>query len=122
MGLLIRLAVNALALWVATAIVPGLVFSGNWVNLLVVALVFGLVNALVRPILTMLTCPLVLLTLGFFTLVINALMLMLTGWLSNQMALGFSVEGFWPAFFGALVVSIVSVAATLFLGKKVEAA
>ena len=118
MGLIVRLVVNALALWVATAVVPGLGFSGTWVSMLGVALVFGLVNALVRPALTMLTCPLVLLTLGLFTLVINALMLMLTGWLSERMGLGFTVDGFWAAFLGAIVVSVVSVAATLMLGKK----
>jgi putative membrane protein len=84
----------------------------------VVAGVLALVNALVRPVLTMLTCPLVLLTLGFFTLVINALMLMLTGWLSGRLGLGFAVGGFLPAFWGALIISVVSVLATLFFGKK----
>jgi putative membrane protein len=118
MSLLWRLLVNAVAIWVAVRVVDGLTFTGTWMQMVVVAGVLALVNALVRPVLTMLTCPLVLLTLGFFTLVINALMLMLTGWLSGRLALGFEVGGFGPAFWGALIISIVSVLATLFFGKK----
>ena len=72
------------------------------------AAVFGLVNSLLRPLLTVLTCPLIVLTLGFFTLVINALMLMVTGWLAARWNLGFTVAGFWPAFWGGLVVGLVS--------------
>jgi len=118
MSLLWRLLVNALAIWVAVRVVDGLEFTGTWMQMGVVAGVLALVNALVRPVLTMLTCPLVLLTLGFFTLVINALMLMLTGWLSGRLGLGFTVGGFLPAFWGALIISVVSVLATLFFGKK----
>lgn len=118
MSLLWRLVVNAVAIWVAVRVVDGLDFTGTWIQMGVVAGVLALVNALVRPVLTMLTCPLVLLTLGLFTLVINALMLMLTGWLSTRLDLGFSVGGFWPAFWGALIISVVSVLATLFFGKK----
>lgn len=118
MSLLWRLLVNALAIWVAVRVVNGLEFTGTWMQMGVVAGVLALVNALVRPVLTMLTCPLVLLTLGFFTLVINALMLMLTGWLSGRLGLGFTVGGFLPAFWGALIISVVSVLATLFFGKK----
>jgi len=118
MSLLWRLLVNAVAIWVAVRVVDGLEFTGTWMQMGVVAGVLALVNALVRPVLTMLTCPLVLLTLGFFTLVINALMLMLTGWLSGRLGLGFAVGGFLPAFWGALIISVVSVLATLFFGKK----
>ena len=118
MSLLWRLVVNAVAIWVAVRVVDGLDFTGTVIQMGVVAGVLALVNALVRPVLTMLTCPLVLLTLGLFTLVINALMLMLTGWLSGRLDLGFSVAGFWPAFWGALIISFVSVVATLFFGKK----
>lgn len=118
MSLLWRLLVNAAAIWVAVRVVDGLEFTGTWMQMGVVAGVLALVNALVRPVLTMLTCPLVLLTLGFFTLVINALMLMLTGWLSGRLGLGFAVGGFLPAFWGALIISVVSVLATLFFGKK----
>ncbi len=73
-------------------------------QLLLVAAVFGIVNSLLRPLLTVLTCPLIVLTLGIFTLVINALMLLVTGWLSTRWDLGFTVSGFWPAFWGGLVV------------------
>ena len=119
--LLLRLIVNAIALFAATQIgIPGLRFDGDWKTIVVVAFIFGLVNALIRPLLTLLTCPLVLLTLGLFTLVINALMLALTGWLAEQAHLGFVVDGFWAAFVGALVVSIVSWALTLVVGGEHE--
>lgn len=109
MRFLLRLLVNAAALWIATQIVPGVRHSGPWTSLLLVALVFGLLNAIVRPILKLLTCPLILLTLGLFTFVINALMLWLTSAVSESFGLGFHVDGFIPAFLGALVVTVVSV-------------
>ncbi len=119
--LLLRLIINAIALFVATQVgIPGLRFDGDWKTIVVVALIFGLVNALIRPLLALLTCPLILLTLGLFTLVINALMLALTGWLAQQFNLGFIVDGFWAAFVGALVVSIVSWALTLVVGEERE--
>src|SRR4026208_1016175 len=99
---------NAAALWAAAALVPGLDFGGGPARLLLVAAVFGIVNSLLRPLLTVLTCPLIVLTLGLFTLVINALMLLVTGWLSARWNLGFAVAGFWPAFWGGLVVGLVS--------------
>ena len=83
-----------------------------------VAAVFGLVNSLLRPLLTVLTCPLIVLTLGIFTLVINALMLMVTGWLSTRWALGFTVAGFWPAFWGGLIIGIVSLILSLLFNPK----
>ncbi len=104
----IRLLVNAAALWVATQIVPGVTYSGGPVPFLGVALVFGIVNATLRPLMKILTFPLILVTLGLFALVVNGLMLWLTSTLSATLGLGFHVSGFWPAFFGALVVSIVS--------------
>jgi putative membrane protein len=104
----VRLFVNALALWVATRIVPGVTYTGGWLPMLGVALVFGVVNSFVRPLAKIVTFPLVILTLGLFLLVINGLMLWLTSALSDALALGFSVRGFWSAFWGALVVSIVS--------------
>jgi len=108
MRFLVRLLISAAALWVATRIVPGVTYSGDFVYLLLVALVFGLLNALLRPILALLTCPLLILTLGLFTFVINALVLWLTSTLAGRLGLGFHVSGFWAAFLGALVVSIVS--------------
>ena len=106
--LLIRLIINAIALYAATRVVPGLAFDGQWTTLAVVAFIFGLVNALVRPVLEVLTCPLIILTLGLFTFVINALMLLLTGWVADQVNLGFHVSGFVPALIGSLVISLVS--------------
>jgi putative membrane protein len=111
--LLIRLLANALGLYVAARIVPGISVGENWLVVLGVALVFGLVNALIGPLLKLLTCPLIILTLGLFTLVINAVLLLLTSGLSRAVGLSFLVDGFWPAFWGALVISIVSFVMTL---------
>jgi putative membrane protein len=115
MRFLLRLLVNAAALWVATQIVPGVTHSGSALSLLVVALVFGLLNALVRPLLALLSCPLLILTLGLFTLVINAVILLLTSAFSGSLGIGFHVDGFWAAFLGALVVSIVSILLSIFV-------
>jgi len=105
---LVRLIVNAAALWVATQIVPGVTYVGGPAPFAGVALLFGFVNAFIRPIAKLLTFPLIILTLGIFSLVVNGLMLWLTSALSGALDLGFHVHGFWAAFFGALVVSIVS--------------
>ncbi|CAL9478599.1 hypothetical protein SUDANB6_02991 [Streptomyces sp. enrichment culture] len=87
-------------------------------TLVLVALVFGLVNLLVRPVVKVLTLPLFVLTLGLFTLVVNALMLLLTSWLADRLGLGFHVEGFWTAVLGGLIVSIVSWALNVVLPDK----
>jgi putative membrane protein len=118
MHFLLRLLINAAALWVAIHFVPGIAYQGTWTSLFLVALVFGVLNASVRPILKVLTFPILILTLGLFTLVINAFMLMLTSWISEKLALGFRVAGFWPAFWGALVISIVSLALSLFVRSR----
>jgi putative membrane protein len=107
-SLLLHWLFNAIALWVAAYLLPGLGFNGTLLNLILVAAVFGVVNSLLRPLLTVLTCPLIVLTLGLFTLVINAIMLLVTGWLSARWNLGFTVAGFWPAFWGGLVIGLVS--------------
>jgi putative membrane protein len=105
--LLLRLLVTAAALWVATRFVPGISFAGNnYVALLGVALVFGVVNTFVRPVLKLFSFPVVLLTLGLFLFVINALMLLLTSFLSSRLGFGFHVDGFVPALIGSLVVSV----------------
>lgn len=117
-SLLLHWILNAVALWVAAALIPSLDFTGGPGRLLLVAAVFGVVNSTIRPLLTVLTCPLIVVTLGLFTLVINALMLLLTGWLSESWNLGFSVGGFWSAFFGGLVVGLVSVILSLALSPK----
>jgi len=118
--LLVRLIINAAALFVAVQLIPGMHFVGGPGKLLLVALVFGLVNAIVRPVLTLLSCPLIVVTLGLFLLVINALMLGLTSWLSSRLDLGFHVDGFWPALLGGLVIGLVSTALTLFVGRAAQ--
>lgn len=110
-----RLLINAAALWAATRLVPGISFDGDWRLLFVVALVFGLLNVSVRPILMLLTLPFLIVTLGLFTFVLNALMLWLTSAISDALGLGFHVEGFGAAFLGALVVSVVSFLLSMFL-------
>jgi putative membrane protein len=117
MQILWRLLINAAALWAATRLVSGISFDGDWRLLLVVALVFGVLNVAVRPILILLTLPLFILTLGLFTFVLNALMLWLTSAVSDALGLGFHVSGFGAAFLGALVVTVVSFMLSLFVGS-----
>jgi putative membrane protein len=113
-----RIVINAVALWAATQLVDGIRFAGAWPTLLVVALVFGVLNVTVRPVLKFLTFPLLILTLGLFTFVLNAFMLWLTGLVSDAFDLGFHVRGFHAAFFGALVVTIVSFVLSLFVSRS----
>jgi putative membrane protein len=113
-----RLLVNAAALWAATRLVPGISFTGDWRLLFVVALIFGVLNVSARPVLMLLTLPLFILTLGLFTFVLNALMLWLTGAISDALDLGFRVEGFGAAFLGALVVTVVSFMLSLFVASE----
>lgn len=105
----IRWGINAVALYVAVLIVPGIEFRGDWTGILWLALIIGLLNALVRPLLKFLTCPLIILTLGLFTIVINTAMLLLTSKIGQALNIGLSVDGFWTAVLGSLVISIVSV-------------
>lgn len=114
MRFLLRILINAAALWVAAYFVAG-IHAGGAGSILAVAVVFGLVNAFVRPLLKLLSCPIIFLTLGLFTLVLNALMLMLTAWASKQIGIDFAVDGFLPAFLGALIVSIVSTVLSWFI-------
>ncbi len=118
MHVLLRLLINAAALWVATQLVSGITYTGDGVSLLGVALVFGVLNVLIKPVLFLLSLPFVILTLGLFTLVLNALMLLLTASASDALGLGFSVTGFVPALKGALVVTIVSFGLSLFVSDR----
>ena len=115
---LLRWAVNAVAIWVAIIIVPGLSAEGGWTVYLWVALILGLVNALIAPIVKLLTCPLILLTLGLFTLVINGAMFWLAGAISRELGLGFYVHDLWAAILGALVVSVVSFFLSVLTGVR----
>jgi putative membrane protein len=108
-----RVLIGGLGLLVAVALVPGLRFAGNAFGFVVLALIFGLVNATLKPILSLLTCPLVLLTLGVFILVINALLLGLTSALGRTIGIPFYVDGFGAAFVGGIVISLVSLLAMM---------
>jgi putative membrane protein len=114
--LLLRLLINAVGLYLAVILVPGIRSEGTWVTFLLMAVIFGLVNALVRPILTLLTGLVIILTLGLFSLVINALMLWLASSIGSALGLSFAVDGFVPAFLGALVISLANWALTLLIG------
>lgn len=105
---LVRLLINAAAIWVATRVVPGVEYTDGWLPFLGVALVFGVVNTIVGTVTKILTFPFIIVTLGLFLFVVNALMLWLTSGIARALDLGFHVGGFWPAFLGGLVVSLVS--------------
>ena len=104
-----RLAVNAVALWLAAELLPGVIFDGGFVELILVALIFGLVNALVRPIVKLLTIPIRIVTVGLFTFVINALMVMITAGLTDLDLEGGIVKQFLVPLMASLVISVVSV-------------
>jgi len=116
MSIILRLIINAVALLITAWIVPGIHLGAagphptrdDWVTLLIVALIFGFVNVVIRPIISILSLPLTILTLGLFTFVINAFMLLLTSWIAQGMDLGFRIDGFLPALLGALIISVVS--------------
>jgi putative membrane protein len=112
-GFLLRLLVSALGLWLAAVLVPGIEVYGAW-TLLGAALLLGIVNAVVRPLLVILTFPVTILTLGLFLLVINAAMLGLVAWMFD----GFTISGFWAAFFGAIVVAVTGWLASAFIGPR----
>lgn len=111
MGVVLRILINAAALWVAVQLLDGFNYDlggDSWVGFLVVALLLGVLNALVKPILTVLSLPAVLLTLGLFLLVVNAIVLALTVWLSDALGLPLTSDGFGWTFLAALIVSLVS--------------
>ena len=106
-NLVIRFIINAIALYVADAFVSGIVIEG-WQALAIMAVIFGLVNALARPVLKLITCPLIILTLGLFLLVINTAMLGISAWIAGQIGLDVTIDRFASAFWGALIIAIVS--------------
>lgn len=118
MRLLLRWAVGAVAVGAAAWLIPGITVHGGIPALLAIALILGLVNALVRPLLTWLACGLIFLTLGLFLLVINALLLLLTEWLARAAGIGFSIASFWDALIGALVISLVSFLLSVFVPDR----
>jgi putative membrane protein len=113
MGLLIRLVINAVALWVTTLVVPGIEVSGSSAartaaTLVIVAAIFGLVNAILKPIIKTVGCLFYILTLGLIGFVVNALLFLFVDWLAGEVDLPFAIDGFWPAFWGAIVMTVVS--------------
>jgi putative membrane protein len=126
MSLIVRLLINAAALLAAAWLVPGIYLraargaatADDWLTLGIVALIFGVVNVIIRPIVLLFTLPLTIITLGLFTFVVNALMLILTSWIAGGMGLGFRVDGFWAALLGALIISVVSFALSHLLARR----
>ncbi len=112
MKFIIRWAINTVALYVAIVLLRPMFihYNGNWVDIIWLALIFGLVNAILRPPFKALSCLLIILTLGLFTLVINTLLFALTGWIGNQFGIGFTLAQpwFWSALLGSLVTTIIS--------------
>jgi len=121
--LILKIAINAIALYAAIAIMQGRGVTPqneNWFSFLWLALIFGLVNVIIRPLLIVMSCPLLVLTLGFGTLVINTLMFILAGWIGTQFNVGFTVDNFVSAFLGALITSIVSFFLTIIFKSEME--
>ena len=120
MDRIVQLLINAAALYVAVLLVPNIDFDfgapGGWWKFLIVAFIFGLVNTFLKPVLRILTLPITILTLGLFLLVLNALLLLLVGAISNQLRLGFSVDGFLPALLGSIVISLVGLVLSMVVG------
>lgn len=122
-SIVIKILVNGVALWVASLLLPGISFgeagttlSSRLVTILWVAVIFGLVNAVIKPVLRFFSLPVIILTLGLFTLVVNAAMLELTSWLASQFSLAFHVQDFfWDALLGAIVITVVSMFLRLIL-------
>lgn len=122
MDRVVQLLINAAALYVAVLLVPNLDFAfepeGAWWKFLLVAFIFGLVNTFLRPVLRILTLPITIMTLGLFLVVINALMLMLTGAISSELDLGLTVADFLAAFLGAIVISLVGAVLSMVVGTS----
>ena len=120
MDRIVQLLINAGALYIAVLLVPNLDFAfepgGAWLKFLLVAFIFSLVNTLVRPVLRILTFPITMMTLGLFLIVINALMLLLTGVISDELSLGLTVGDFLAALLGAIIVSVVGFTLSMLVG------
>jgi putative membrane protein len=123
MKFILRLAINMVALYVAIVLLPKyILYQGNWIDILWLALIFGLVNAFLRPPFKVLSCLFIALTLGAFTLVINTLLFALTGWVGSQFGVGFELSApwFWSALLGSLVTTAVSLVLSLILKDELK--
>jgi len=117
---ILRWIINAVAIFLAIRFVPGISLGGNWVEILWLALIFGLINAFLRPLLQILTCPLIILTLGLFTLLINTFLFWLTAQVGQIFGIHMTISGFLPAFLGGLVISAVSIFLSLILKDELR--
>ncbi len=115
---LTRWIISSLAIWVAISIVPGIDGRGDWISIVLLGLIFTSVNTFIRPLAKLVGCIPIILTLGLFTLVINAFLFWLTGQIGLAFGVGFTTDGFWPAFLGSLVVSLVSLIMGIFLREN----
>lgn len=113
-----RWLISGLGLLVAVAVLPGLHYEGGPLGFVILALILGLLNALLKPILAFLTCPLLLVTLGLFMLVLNAVLLLAASYLGRSIGIRFYVDGFGSAFFGGIVVSVVAFLATALIRDR----
>jgi putative membrane protein len=123
MKFILRLAINMVALYVAIVLLPKFIlYQGNWIDIIWLALIFGFVNAILRPPFKALSCLFIILTLGLFTLVINTLLFALTGWIGSQFSVGFELAApwFWSAFLGSLVTTAVSLVLSLILRDELK--
>ena len=125
MNMIIRLLANAVALAVATWLISGITLEGattgrRILTLLIVAAIFGVINAIVKPIVKLLSLPFIILTLGLLLLVINAAMLLLTSWITGKLNVQFHVDGFWSALWGAIIITVVGMILNIFLPEKAE--
>ena len=116
--LILRIMINALSIAAAVKLVDGITFAGQWWKMIIIGAVFGIVNSLIKPVVTFFTFPLIILTLGLFTLIVNTLMLIITVGLSEPLSLGLQINGFWSAFKGAVIISIVSLLLSWLTGLK----
>jgi putative membrane protein len=117
----IKWIINTIAIMIAIKLVPGIVYAGEWWGILVVGLLFGLINTFIRPFIKLFALPLLIFSLGLFTFIINAMMLSLTSWLSDKFHLGFHVESFKAAFFGALLISLASMVLSCLIPSEEKA-
>lgn len=122
---ILRWLINAVAIFFAIQLVPGIRLAADapqdkWLGIILLALIFGLVNAFLGPLLKFLTCPLIILTLGLFTVLINTFLFWLTGQIGQVFGIQLVIDGFWPALFGGLVVSVVSILLSLILKEELR--
>ncbi len=115
---LIKWLINTIAIILAVRIVPGITYGGDWAGILAVGVIFGLINTVIRPVIRLFSLPLLIISLGLFTFVINALMLSLTSWISGELKLGFHVGSFKAALIGSLLISLVSLVLSCLLPPR----